>query len=88
MRSIIKPFEPSAIPISDIYFDPQSRDDIPQVLRGLQYIYTNPETCQAVFDILKTVIPPEIEKKQWSSWYGIMDYFGDGSFEIKSQLGL
>jgi hypothetical protein len=87
MRSIIKPFELGAIPISNIYFDPQSRDDIPQVLRGLQYIYTNPETHQAVFDILKTVIPPKIEKKQWSSWYGTLDYFGNGSFEMVSILG-
>ena len=62
MRDIIKPFEPSAIPIYDIKFDLQSRDDIPQVLRGLQYIYTNLETRQAVFDILETVIPPEIDK--------------------------
>jgi len=62
MRDIIKLFEPSAIPIYDIKFDLQSRDDIPQVLRGLQYIYTNLETRQAVFDILETIIPPEIDK--------------------------
>jgi hypothetical protein len=35
MRSIIKPFELGAIGISDIQFDLQSRDDIPQVLQGL-----------------------------------------------------
>jgi hypothetical protein len=62
MRHIIKPFELGAIGISDIQFDLQSRDDIPQVLRGLQYIYTNSETCQAVFEILETIIPPEIDK--------------------------
>jgi len=44
MRSLINSFEPGAISISNIQFDLQSRDEIPQVLRGLQYIYTNPET--------------------------------------------
>jgi len=62
MRYFIKSFEPGAISISDILFDLQSRDDIPQVLRGLQYIYTLLTTCQAVFEILETMIPPDIDK--------------------------
>jgi hypothetical protein len=62
MRSIIKPFELGVIPISEMRFDPQSRDDIPQLLHGLQYIYTNSETQKAVFDILETIIPPKIDK--------------------------
>jgi hypothetical protein len=88
MRSIIKPFEPSAIPISDIQFDPQSRDDIPQVLRGLQYIYANPDYQKAVFDILETIIPPHVDKNNgrpsmalWTilvmgvlRWYRYWDY--------------
>lgn len=62
MRSLINSFEPGAIPISNIQFDLQSRDDIPQILRGLQSIYTNPETRQTVFEILETVIPSNIDK--------------------------
>ena len=27
--------------IANIRFDPRSRDDIPQLLRGLQYMYTD-----------------------------------------------
>jgi hypothetical protein len=43
--------------ISAIEFDPKSRDDIPQILRGLQYIYTTAELRERVFAILAEVIP-------------------------------
>jgi IS5 family transposase len=29
------------VEIASIQLDPKSRDDIPQILRGLQHIYTN-----------------------------------------------
>lgn len=41
------------VDISQIKFDPKSRDEMPQVLRGLQYIYTNLELRTQVFDILE-----------------------------------
>lgn len=44
--------------ISAIEFDPKSRDDIPQILRGLQYIYVTAELRERVFAILAEVIPP------------------------------
>jgi hypothetical protein len=43
--------------IAKIKFNPRSRDDIPQLLTGLQHIYTTPELRQAVFNILEEVIP-------------------------------
>lgn len=43
--------------IAKIKFDPKSRDDIPQILAGLQFIYTNPDLRAAVFSILEEVIP-------------------------------
>lgn len=43
--------------IAKIKFDPKSRDDIPQLLAGLQFIYTNPDLRAAVFSILEEVIP-------------------------------
>ena len=43
--------------IADIKLDPKSRDDIPQILRGLQHIYTTPELRGAVFAILAEVLP-------------------------------
>lgn len=45
------------IDIAKIVLDPRSRDDIPQILAGLQYIYCTPTLRQEVFDILKEVIP-------------------------------
>ena len=37
--------------IGAIELDPKSRDDIPQILRGLQHIYTEPEIREQVFGI-------------------------------------
>lgn len=46
--------------IARIYLDPKSRDDIPQLLAGLKYIYTTPEIRQAVFKILEDVVPRRV----------------------------
>ncbi len=43
--------------IADIKLDPKSRDDIPQILRGLQHIYTTPELREPIFAILEEVLP-------------------------------
>ena len=45
------------VDIAAIELDLKSRDDIPPILRGLQYIYTTPELREAVFKILARVIP-------------------------------
>lgn len=50
-----------ATPIDKIKFNPKSRDDIPQVLKGLQYIYTQTEVRDAVFAILEKDIGAEID---------------------------
>jgi len=43
--------------IAKIKLDPKSRDDIPQLLAGLQYIYTTPELRRTIFKILEEVVP-------------------------------
>ena len=43
--------------ISAIVLDPKSRDDIPQILRGLQYIYTELPLRERVFTILEELRP-------------------------------
>lgn len=48
-------------PIADIEIDLKSRDDIPPLLLGLQYIYTNDELRKNVFQILEQKIKPETE---------------------------
>ena len=42
--------------ISQIEFDVKSRDDIPQLLKGLQYIHTQKEIREKVFQILEKQI--------------------------------
>lgn len=43
--------------IADICLDAKSRDDIPKLLRGLQFIYVTPSVRSAVFSILEEVLP-------------------------------
>lgn len=45
------------VDIGAIEIDPRSRDDIPRLLRGLQYIYTTPQVRERVFEILAEVVP-------------------------------
>lgn len=48
--------------ISDIKIDLKSRDDIPQVLLGLQYIYESPKLREKVFTVLEKILPENISK--------------------------
>jgi IS5 family transposase len=58
MRSVINPqMLLDGVDIGAIHLDPKSRDDIPQILRGLQHIYTEPMLRERVFAILQEVIP-------------------------------
>ena len=50
------------VSISEIKFDPRSRDEIPKLLTGLQYIYCNAEIRDEVFKILEEIIPENIDK--------------------------
>src|SRR5437867_2414680 len=50
------------VDISKIKFDPKSRDDIPQVLRGLQYIYVNTSIRDEIFALLEKHVAPKINK--------------------------
>ena len=62
MRSVLDPqLQFGEQDISAIQLDPKSRDDIPQILRGLQYIYTTPGLRERVFAILAEVIPERAE---------------------------
>lgn len=62
-----KTFEPQLTfgqtPIDQIKIDMRSRDEIPKLLLGLQYIYCNPELRQEVFNILKNMIPEHTNSK-------------------------
>jgi len=51
------------VDISKIEFNPKSRDDIPLILKGLQYIYVNREIREKIFELLEKNISPHINKK-------------------------
>jgi transposase, IS5 family len=58
MRKVIEPqMQLGELAIGAIKLDPKSRDDIPQLLRGLQHIYTTPELRGSIFAILEEVLP-------------------------------
>jgi transposase, IS5 family len=53
MRQVINPqLHLSEVDIAAIVLDPKSRDDIPQLLRGLQYLSPTPDVRERVFAIL------------------------------------
>ena len=63
MRKVIEPqLQLGEQAIESIQLDPRSRDDIPQILLGLQTIYTTPSIRKAVFDILEEVLPERTEE--------------------------
>jgi len=63
MRSFEPPlWETGASSITDIVLDPTSRDDIPQLLLGLQYLYSTPSIRAEVLQILDEVLPEEIDR--------------------------
>jgi len=50
------------IGIAKIQFNLRSRDDIPRVLRGLQYIYMNEALREQVFTLLENEMAPGVDK--------------------------
>jgi hypothetical protein len=64
MRKVIEPqLKLGEQTIGSIRLDPKSRDDVPHILRGLQFIYITPDVRERVFSILEEVIPEGTEGK-------------------------
>jgi len=58
MRTVINPqLQIGEQDIGAIQLDPKSRDDIPQILLGLQHIYLTPEIRQPIFALLEEILP-------------------------------
>ncbi len=65
MRTVLTPqMSLGEIAIKKIKLDPKSRDDIPFILAGLQYIYTTPALHDAVFTILQQIIPKQTKQEK------------------------
>jgi hypothetical protein len=64
MRKVIEPqMRLGSVDISQIRFDLRSRDEIPKLLMGLQYIYCTAEVRKEVFKILEGIIPEGTDTK-------------------------
>jgi transposase, IS5 family len=48
--------------IADIEFDLKSRDEIPKLLMGLQFIYRTPHIRKKVFNVLKQIVPKQSQE--------------------------
>jgi len=47
--------------IEDVEFDLRSRDEIPELLMGLQSIYSNREVRNRVFQVLMNIVPDDVD---------------------------
>jgi len=50
------------VDVSHVKIDAKSRDDIPQILRGIQYLYSNEEIHDRLFSALEKAIPSDVDK--------------------------
>lgn len=50
------------VDISEIKFNPRARDEIPKLLMGLQFIYTNANIRKNVFKILDETLPKTTDR--------------------------
>ena len=63
MRTVIDLQSPlGSVPIEQIALDEKSRDDIPALLKGLQLIYTDPDTRKELFELLEAHIRPDTDR--------------------------
>jgi hypothetical protein len=51
------------VDIAQTKIDPKSRDDIPRLLQGLQYLYANVAVREKIFQVLEKKIAPQINKR-------------------------
>ena len=61
MRTVFDPqMKLGQVDVADIKLDPKSRDDIPQLLRGLQRLHADPGLRERVFAILGEMLPGRV----------------------------
>ncbi len=84
MRTVKNPqLQLGGTSIEKIKINLKSRDDIPPLLLGLQYVYTNIELRNKVFEILEQNIKPDTDNNN-----GLMEHTGFRRSSIKPELGL
>jgi transposase, IS5 family len=64
MRKVIEPqMKLGSVDISKIKFDDRCRDELPQLLKGLQYIWSTITKREEIFKILEEMISPQIDPR-------------------------
>ena len=81
---VVQPLQPQLgeLAIADIEIDLKSRDEIAQLLRGLQYIYTHDDLRKKVFDLLETHIQPKTDKETGRPGLSLWNIFVMGVFRL------
>ena len=69
-------------PIEEIKFNPRSRDDIPQILQGLQYLYITPEIRTLLFSTLERLIPEHISQSKGRRGMELWKIFVMGTLRV------
>ena len=70
------------VDIAAIRFTPRSRDDIPAVLKGLQYIYVNPEIRAQVFALLAASLLTHAQKDTGRPGMELWEVFVLGTLKL------
>lgn len=84
MRKIInEQIKMGQIDIKDIQIELDTRDEIPQLLRGLQHLYTNEETRHEIFSILKDMIPKHIDRNNGRSGMDLWNILVLGTLRLR-----
>jgi len=83
MRSVSKlQLQLGEIEIADIRLDLHSRDDIPQLLRGLQYLYTDKALRAEIFKVLSKLTPPTTNPEMGRPGMALWKIFVMGSLRL------
>lgn len=70
------------IDISSIVIELDSRDEIPQLLRGLQHIYSIKPLRKKVFKILSTLVPEKVSKNTGRNGMSLWNIFVLGTLRL------
>jgi hypothetical protein len=71
------------IDIKNIKLELDTRDEIPQLLRGLQHLYSNEETRREIFTILKDLIPKHIDRNNGRSGMDLWNILVLGTLRLR-----
>ena len=63
-ENITQQLQLGEVDITDVQFNPRSRDDIHQLLVGLQHLYINKDSREKIFTILEGITPKNISTKR------------------------